>query len=333
MLLQKCLVCFMFFVGSLVDGAAQLNNSSALNTQYPRANVEGNVEGNVRTSENSPVGDADIRLESVDATWLPSTSSLPDGSFVLSNVPCGQYVIFATLGTRQVSEQININAGENWVILTIPSRQKAGAGTATVSAAQLKVPNKARNELQKAWSAIEHKKLAEAARYLERALTFWPRYSQALTLRARLELQDNSKELARADAEKAVEYDPNDGAAYIALGSAYTALHQFDDAVRTLDHGIALTPTAWEGYYEMSRALLGKGQWAEALRHAEKASNLGPRNNPGPHLEKAYAYFELNNKSAASTELEAFRNLKGDGPVSPGTRHVLDELESSLAVK
>jgi hypothetical protein len=71
----------------------------------------------------------------------------------------------------------------------------------------------------------------------------------------------------------------------------------------------------------------------EALRHAEKASNLGPRNNPGPHLEKAYAYLELNNKSAASTELEAFRNLKGDGPVSPGTRHVLDELESSLAVK
>jgi tetratricopeptide (TPR) repeat protein len=328
--LQKCLVIFaLFLAGSLVDSPAQVQNSSALNVQQSI----GNIEGSVRTSENSPVGDANIELESIGATRLPSTYSLPDGSFVLINVPSGRYVISATLGTMQISEQININAGENSVILTIPSKEKAGTGTATVSAAQLKVPNQARNALQKAWTAVGHKKTAEAARYLEKALTFWPRYSQALTLRAMLELHDNSKELARTDAEKAVEYDPNDGTAYIALGSAYNALHQYDDAIRTLDRAITLSPTAWEGYYEMSRALLAEGNWAVALRQAERASSMGQRNNPNLHLAKAYAYLQLNNKSEASTELEAFRRLKGDGPVSSNTRHLLDQLELSLARK
>jgi hypothetical protein len=63
---------------------------------------------------------------------------------------------------------------------------------------------------------------------------------------------------------------------------------QFDDAICTLDRAIALLSISWQVYYEMSYALLGKGDFLGALRQAERASSLGAWNYPDLHLVKAY---------------------------------------------
>jgi tetratricopeptide (TPR) repeat protein len=163
---------------------------------------------------------------------------------------------------------------------------------------------------------MRENKLGDATRYIEKALSACPQYAKALALRATLEMQDTtSHERAKDDAEKAMEYDPNLAAGYIVLGAAYNSVGQFDDAIRALDHGIALLPTSWQGYYEMSKALLGKGDFPGALRQAERASSLGSGNYPGLHLVKAYCYGGLKNRSAAKAELEAFRGLDPRNPV------------------
>jgi tetratricopeptide (TPR) repeat protein len=191
-----------------------------------------------------------------------------------------------------------------------PDRQAA------ITVGQLKLPGKARGALSKAWVAMGKEKLADAARYVEKALTLCPKSAEALTFRAALKAQDiNTRQEAKADAEKAVEYDPNLGGAYVILGSIYSSLGQFDDAVRTLDRGIALLPTQWAGYYEMSIALLGKQDFVGGLRQAEKASRLEGKNYPPLHLVKAYAYMGLKNRSAAVTELNAFQRLDPDNPL------------------
>lgn len=200
-------------------------------------------------------------------------------------------------------------------------------GQAAVSVGQLKLSEKARGALHRAWVAIGKEKLGEAARYVEKALALSPRSAEALTFRAAIKAQDvDSREEARADAEKAVEYDPNYAGAYVILGSIYCTLGQYDDAIRTLDRGIALTPTNWAGYYEMSIALLGKRDYASALRQAEKASRLESRNFPPIHLVKAYAYIGLRNRSAAATELDAFQRLSPDSPLLPRAKKTLDEM-------
>jgi tetratricopeptide (TPR) repeat protein len=196
---------------------------------------------------------------------------------------------------------------------TTPSRNKSSHHRqATISAAELRVPGKARDAIRKAWFAMRENKLGDAARYIEKALSVCPQYAAALVLRATLEMQDTtSHERARDDAEKAIEYDPNYAAGYIVLGAAYNSSGQFDDAIRTLNRGIALLPTAWQGYYEMSYALLGKGDFLGGLRQAERASSsLGSGNYPELHLVKAYCYVGLKNQSAAKAELEAFRGLE-----------------------
>ena len=209
---------------------------------------------------------------------------------------------------------------------------------AAITVGQLKLSGKARGALSKAWVAIGKEKLADAARYVEKALTLCPKSAEALTFRAALKAQDvNTRQEAKADAEKAVEYDPNLGGAYVILGSIYSSLGQFDDAVRTLDRGIALLPTQWAGYYEMSIALLGKQDYVGGLRQAEKASRLEGKNYPPLHLVKAYAYMGLKNRSAAENELHAYQSLDPDNPLLTQARktfkNVFQERETQVELR
>jgi len=45
----------------------------------------------------------------------------------------------------------------------------------------------------------------------------------------------------------------------------------------SLEHAIALLPGSWQGYHEMSLALLGKRDYTAALRHIENACSLAPK--------------------------------------------------------
>src|SRR3954470_12939937 len=74
-------------------------------------------------------------------------------------------------------------------LTTTPSSEKVSSdGHATISAAQLRVPGKARDAYRKARFAMSENKLGDAARYIEKALSSYPRYTEALTLRAALEM-------------------------------------------------------------------------------------------------------------------------------------------------
>jgi tetratricopeptide (TPR) repeat protein len=286
----------------------------------------GSIVGTVRTGRNQPVENATVELRG--AARIPfSTFTSSDGSFELNNIPEGEYALVAKSRLEETSQEVHIRVGQNWLNLTMPSRDVSTTdGQATVSAAQLKVPEKARNLLQKARDALSKSKLVDAARYVEKALSVFPRYAEALTLRGVLELQDNQHEQARADAEQAIEYDPNYGKAYIVLGSAYVCLQQIDQAIRTLDRGIAITPDSWQGYYEMSRALMAKGDFSAGLRQAEKASALTPRNFPALHVLKADAYIGLKNHVAAGTELEAYLKEEPEGQYSLQVKRTLDQI-------
>jgi tetratricopeptide (TPR) repeat protein len=192
----------------------------------------------------------------------------------------------------------------------------------------MKVPVKARDTLQKAIHALQKNPNAAVERYIDKALELYPHYSNALALRAVVE-RDIYPEQAAVDAEKAVEYDSSYGPGYVALGSVYVGLGRLDDAVRTLDYAIAINPNAWQGYYEMSRALLGKRDYAAALHQIQKACSLARQNYPFLHFQKAQILIGMSNASAAIVELEAYLREEPNGQVSPEARRDLDRLRAA----
>jgi hypothetical protein len=291
----------------VVSNGAQLNWPASQYTQ----GIPGGIAGTVHNERNEPLKDVRIELAPIAGTVVPMTTySDPNGSFEFTHLSYGNYVLTATLGVAGTSQDIVVDSSQGWVSVGIDVGEASKDDTVSVS--ELQVPIKAAKALEKARRAFNHNKLDEADHYIAKALLVWPRYCQALTLRAALELTRKSYEQARADAEKAVEYDPNNSEAYIVLGDSYISLNRFDDALRAIDRSTEIKPNAWQGYYEKGKILLVHHDWAGALRQAAKAASLTNGDYPYLHLLKAFAFAGMNDRLSAKNEIDAFRRLQPD---------------------
>ena len=310
---------FMSLFTSVLDSGAQIHTAPDTQSQE----ILGSLSGTVHTNHNEPA--KDVRIELVPVTGLPgatvATYSAPDGRFEFTNLSHGKYLLKATKGVIESSQDIVVDSSQDWVSVGIDL--DAASTDATVSVAELKIPSKARRALEKAKQAVTHNKLVDANRYIEKALAAWPHYCQALTLRAMLALSSNSFEEARSNAERAVEYDPNDGSAYLVLGDSYILLDRLDDAQRAVDRSIEIKPNAWQGYYDKGRILVIRRDWPGVLRAVAKASSLKTEDDPYLHLLKALAFAGMNDRPAAKNEVDAFRRLKPEASWSSQTRRLL----------
>ena len=203
-----------------------------------------------------------------------------------------------------------------------------GAASARVSVAELQIPRNARSTLRKASEALHKKNPSKAIGYIDKAIDLYPRFSQALAMRALLE-RDTHPEQAQVDAEKAVEYDSAFSNGYVALASVYIALGKFDDAIRALNYAIAANPEAWQGYYEMSRAFVGKRDYTAAFHQMETTCSLLTEAYPFLHLAKADILIGLKNDNAAARELEAYLAEEPDSQDSPRAKSNLASLRTA----
>lgn len=267
------------------------------------------LSGSVRSSDDKPARDARVELLSTSSGQIvASTYTGQNGTFDFSNIPNGSYEVSVVSGLDEVRERVDLRSGISMVNLRL---QRAGAAAAaevgnrsTVSVAQLSVPGKARKAFKKAQEAMTKQDLVAASRYVEEALAEHPEYSEALTLRGILKLDAGKLDEACDDFDHAIKADNNYPLAYFAMGAAYNMKSRWDDALRTIDRGLALAPDSWQAYFEMGKAFLGKGSYEAAVRQLNKAQDLGPKDYTLIHLVKAHALLGLKNYAEAMAELQ-----------------------------
>ncbi len=293
------------------------------------------LTGNVTTSDGHAVRDARIEIRALaTGQAVVSGYTMPNGSFEFNNLPRGIYEVAAVSGIREARERVEVYQSDVHVHLTFPVDTAANdplAGNSTVSVSHLKVPDKARKLYAKAEESFHKQKLAQAREQVEKALQAYPEYAQALSLRGILNLQENKVDEARTDLEAAVKADDGYGMGFIVLGATYNVLRRYDDALRALDRGTALLPTSWQAYFEMSKALLAKGQYQPALRQITKAAELGPPNYGAIHLLRAHALLGLKDYTQAVIELEQFLGAEPNGPDSAAARNTLNQVKAFMA--
>jgi tetratricopeptide (TPR) repeat protein len=291
------------------------------------------LAGTVVTADNKPVKDAHVELRGSNGSAVSSAYTNSSGMFEFPQVSPGTYDIVATSGVEQAQERIEVGRIPFNVSLRLPvtSSARDGNGSNSVSVAQYKVPQKAREALKKAQEATAKEKNDEAQKQLAKALEIYPKYADALTLRAILKMGTKDLPDAVADLQQAITDDENCALAYLVMGAIFNTESKFDDAIRSLQRGEALSPNSWQGYFEMGKALVGKAQYEPALRQLDRAQTLVPKDYPSIHLVKAHAMLALNDYSDAMTELQAYLTIEPQGPNTQEAQKMLAQARAFAA--
>lgn len=285
------------------------------------------LSGTVMSSDNRPLRDVRVDLRDGNGSTINSVYTNAAGMFEFAQVHSGLYDVVATSGLEEAHQRVQMDTMPSAVNLRLPIQRTPSDGNPgnSVSVAQYKVPAKAREELKNAREATAKGKNSEAEKHLAKALEIYPKYADALALSAILKLDTNDQTGAVADLQQAIQDDENCALAYIVMGAVLNREEKFDDAIRTLQRGEALSPDSWQVYFELGRALNAKGQYEPALRQLEKAQALVPRDYPLIHLVKARAMMGLNNYSGEMAELQQYLDKEPQGTNSAQARKMLDQ--------
>ncbi len=305
----------------------------------------GRITGSVRTFDGHSISNANIELRSIGrAGRFYTARSDSSGSFALYNIPPGDYEVTASTGVDEAHERVQVSSLADDTSVDLRMRNKSAAGPnasepsagkgPTISFSQFRVPAKARSLYENAVRSMKRGKFDDALTKVNAAISIYPQFSEALTLRAALQEDSGKQTEAIADLQLAMQYDPNYALAYLTLASIYNATGHFADALVILAQAEPLAPNAWQTYYELARAQDGTRKFADALRNADRASELqgGPEKElPELHVVRANALIGLGELPRACRELEAFLAHQPSGQLADQARTVLDQLRASSA--
>jgi len=310
-------------------GSAAAQRSFASNGAHNSAAVS--LSGSITMIDGTPVRDARIEVRDLlNGSLVTSGYSLPNGSFSFFDLPAGRYEVRGTAGLQEARERVDLQSVDQQVALHLAQVATQGGG-ATVSVAEMRVPDKARKEYEKADQAFNKHKIDDARSHCAKALAEAPTYSRALTLSALLDLSDNKLQDAAQKAELAVKSDYGYGLGYVVLGSVYNAMQRYDDSLRTLERAMPLVPNSWQAHFEMAKSLLGKGDFQRSLASTDRALQMAPPSYAPLHLIRAHALLGLKAYSQAMAELEKYLGAEPNAADTASVRKTLDQVKAFVA--
>ena len=288
------------------------------------------IHGTVLGSDGRPASGIHVELDQAGtAVPVTSTSTQPDGTFELYNIPEGSYEVVAESANAHANDPVQVQAGQSQLKLVL--QRNAGPEQTfapTVSVAQMMVPESAAKLYRKAHAAFEHRNYDKAKSLLDNALQLDPQFVQALSLRAQIEMSEKDLPSAQQDLESAVKIDPNYASAYISLGAVYNHQGKFDDAMRAAQRSLVLIPKSWQGYFELAKASVGKGMYEKGLQLAAQAQRLSGNSFATVHLIKAYALVPMRLYKEARYELQTFLARDPNNPSAERAQMLLVEIDS-----
>ena len=288
----------------------------------------------VYTAMGQPAPDARVELRGTGVandSFTGYTNNL--GVAQLTHIPNGSYTLDVTYKLAQVQQRASLAFGEHNFTVTLPA-DATGAdrgSSSSVSVAAYKVPDKAVKEYKKAEEALANGKRDEADSHLSKALNIYADYADALTLRGILKMDRQDQNGALADFDAAIKSDSSCSLAYFAIGAAFNSLQRYDEAVRSLERGLTLDPRSWQGYFEMGKALVGKGEYQAGIEQMQKAESIVNVKYPPIHLVKAHAMLALKQYPGAMKELQAFISEAPNDKRVADAQQTLDKVNAFVA--
>lgn len=299
-------------------------------SEFGGAGNRGAITVTVRMASGQPAADARVEIRDGKigrAVKAGYTNSM--GVVEFSGLAMDTYEVAVSKGMIHVTDRAEVRDMASALNVRLNDLADSEAGNSrSVSVAQYKVPGKARKEYRKASDAINDRKLDEAAKHVEKALTIYPNYSEALTLRAILKMDKNELESAETDLDQAIKVDPSYATAYFVFGANQNLQSKFEQAIQSLERGITLDPSGWQGYFELGKAQVGKQNYPQAMKYLNKAQALVRHEYSPIHLVKAHALLAMKDYPSAMDELQQFLDKSPQDSNSAQARKTLEQVRA-----
>ncbi len=323
MLVRRFAVTFLAILAVAFAQEALAQYGSSTNVSHTCGSISANIVG----SEGQPVMGATMELKGMENGLMQNFDTGSQPTIEVSCVEPGWYRVTARAANVQSTEELNVISGEaQTVTLRLPSTESRSR-TATVSAMQLRVPSKARKQIEKAEQRMLKQDFDGALKYIDESLKIYPDNSEAYRLRGLVSLTEGHADKAVDDLDHAVKLDSSNAMAHIILGAAFNALSKFKQAVVSITAALPIAPHAWQAQYELGKAYAGMGELKQAMAALDRAAAINPK-FPAIRYVRGAVLLQARQYAAAAHELKQYLQDDPNGPDTANARQLLVSAET-----
>ena len=286
------------------------------------------------------------RLEESIHVQLLSSSNIPvqdmfsqqDGSVTFHAIPVGSYRLKLDGPDIQemVTEPFIINTNERmhmeWVHV-IPKQQadnnkNVPGAPPTISATELNVPSKAKDEMNKGMDAFSKGDLKKADEKLQSAVAIYPKYARAWNNLGVVRMKENNQEGARDAFQQCVEADDKFTPGYMNLARISMLNKNMPQAVEYINKGLSNDPNNVEGLSLLAKEQLLTGEYDKALANAHRVHTLPHDHLADVHLIAGEALLHQNRNTEAVQEFEQYLKEYPDSPNAATVRRAMAQIQA-----
>jgi Flp pilus assembly protein TadD len=325
-----------FLLPCLFLVTASLPGSSCLGAQR---NGSTQIDVQVRNSDGSAASRGiHVRLESAEGGSAGDCVTEQGGKCQFLPGASGMYLVrLDQLGYREVAVRVNlVDSSRGFVTLELkpnpseaPTASLDGVAGDSVSAADLGVPENARQEFEKGGSALKRNELDSGISHLRKAIKLYGSFPQAYTLLGTAYLEQKNWKAAETALQKAAALDSRSAEAFLALGAVFNQTKDYPQAETALLRGLELKPDASAGHYELAKTYWELGRWQEAAPHAHRAVTDMP-DLASPHALLGNILLREGNPQGALHEYQEYLRLDPNGSMAPGVHQMIEKLQKAL---
>jgi Tfp pilus assembly protein PilF len=172
-------------------------------------------------------------------------------------------------GTVMIRPEGNFGQMEVGTIVLKPMGNSEGA---VISLTSMQAPKDAKKEYEKGQKAAQEKKLPDAEKHLQKAVSVYPQYAAAWSM----------------------------------LGAVHSEMNQTEAAYKDYQQALTADPKFVNPYYGLSVLSMRENKWKEVVQYTDQAIKLNPYAFPVTYLYNSAANFNLGNLDLAEKSARKF---------------------------
>lgn len=298
------------------------------------------IRGSLRFASNNTAAEMiRVELKKFTGETVALTYTRSNGEFEFGTLPTGQYIIAVDeTGYEQIEERVELlNTSRMGIFLFLREpmqiRQQTAA-EATVSARELALSSKAADALRKGRRELyDQNDPAGSLQHFKKLTKEAPGFYEAhYYLGSALFKLGRTRE-SEASLRKAVEMSETSGEVHsdslLALAALLSNDSRFSEAEAVARKTLQANPDAWQGHYELARALVGLNQLEEAVDCLNIVYSKRP-DYPEQYLLAANIFIRRQDPYNLLKAFDAYLKVAPESTASVDIRHRRESLVESM---